>query len=32
MVEYLEGLNMQFPKPAVNIAKIRRQYHKEKKG
>jgi PPK2 family polyphosphate:nucleotide phosphotransferase len=32
MVEYLEGLKMRYPKPAVDIDKIRKQYHKAKKG
>lgn len=32
MVEYLESLNMQFPKPAVDIKKIRKQYHQAKKN
>jgi len=32
MIEYLEGLNMKFPKPAVNIKKIRKQYYKAKKN
>jgi hypothetical protein len=31
LVEYLEALKMEFPKPTVNLKKIRRQYqHAEK--
>jgi PPK2 family polyphosphate:nucleotide phosphotransferase len=32
MVRYLEGLKMKSPEPAVNIAKIRKEYHQAKKG
>ncbi|MDE3061299.1 MAG: polyphosphate kinase 2 family protein, partial [Pseudomonadota bacterium] len=32
LVEYLEGLKMQFPKPAVDIDTIRKQYHQAKKA
>jgi PPK2 family polyphosphate:nucleotide phosphotransferase len=31
VVEYLEGLNMQFPKPTVDLDNIARQYHSEAK-
>lgn len=27
IVEHLEGLNMNYPKPTVDIAHIRREYH-----
>jgi polyphosphate kinase 2 (PPK2 family) len=27
VVEYLESLGMKLPKPSVNLARIRRQYH-----
>lgn len=31
MVEYLEGLNMKFPPPSVDINQICKKYHSEKK-
>lgn len=30
VVEYLEGLRLSYPKPAVDIAQIRREYHEAK--
>jgi hypothetical protein len=30
VVEYLEGLDMRFPLPAVNLEHIRREYHAAK--
>lgn len=32
MVEYMEGLNMKFPKPTVDIGKIRKKYFKAKRA
>lgn len=30
VVEYLEGLNMKFPSPSVDLKHIRREYHTTK--
>jgi PPK2 family polyphosphate:nucleotide phosphotransferase len=32
VADYLEGLDMQFPAPAVSISKIRKQFHKAEKN
>jgi PPK2 family polyphosphate:nucleotide phosphotransferase len=32
VVEYMEGLNLQFPRPSVNLAHIRREYHSARRA
>jgi polyphosphate kinase 2 (PPK2 family) len=32
LVEHLEGLNLTYPKPSVDLARIRREYHAAEHG
>jgi hypothetical protein len=32
VVEHLEGLGLKFPKPSVNLERIRREYHAAKRA